>query len=203
MRHTIRASAVALALAVPLAGAADTALSLRTGWAIPMGDAVSGVGLNEWWDGFVPVQLDLDFGVSERARLGVYAQYGFASAVCNQQIDCSGRSIRAGVQAIWALGEGSFAPWLGAGAGFEQMRYEQTTPNYYVPGGADITQGFDLNGWELNLQGGAAWTLSKRVKLGPYLLLAAGRYEGGDISAYADKSIHAWAHVGVRCSFGL
>ncbi len=200
MLHAVRAGSVALALAVPFAAAADTALSLRSGWAIPVGDAVSGAQMNDWFDGFVPIQLDLDFRVAERTRLGVYAEYGWVSAVCSEWVGCSGRNVRVGVQATYALGAGSFAGWLGAGGGFEQTQYEFTSHPYP---GVEYVETSRLNGWELNVQGGASWTLSPRWRLGPYLMVAGGRYEGGSVSSYADKSFHAWVHVGVRCTLGL
>lgn len=201
MLHAFRAGVAAIALALPLVGAADAgSLSLRTGWAIPIGNIVGNVKMTEFFDGFVPVQLDLDFAVSEGVRLGLYGSYGFASVVCNPAISCSGRDIRVGAQALFALSDASFGPWLGVGAGFEHARYEDTTHPYP---GVNYVARSDLNGWEATVQGGAAWDLGQRWKVGPYLLLGAGRYEGGDISDSADKAVHAWLQVGIRGSLGF
>jgi hypothetical protein len=167
-----------------------------------MGDARFGQAMKMLFDGFVPVQLDVDFRLADHVRLGGYAEYGFASAVCNAHIDCSGKNFRAGVQALFPWGEGTISGWVGAGGGFEYSQYQITQPNVYVPGAPDITSTTDLKGWELNVQGGAAWALSGAVKLGPYLMLTTGKYETG-FSAYYGKTMHEWVHVGIRGTFGL
>lgn len=203
MLSLARAVAAALAISVPAAAAAGITLSLRTGWAIPAGDAAAGEPLGDLFEGFVPLQLDLGYDLTERLQLGLYAQYGFADAECSGE--CDGRSIRAGVQALYALGAAgaTFSAWVGAGAGFEHARHETTEPDPFLPGGPDVVTRADLGGWEVNVEGGTAWMVFPRLAVGPYLLLAVGRYEGGSLSALSDKAMHAWVHLGLRGSVGL
>ncbi len=203
MLHVMRAGAVALALAAPLAASAgDVSASFRTGWAIPVGDIIDNVGLNDWFDGFVPLELEVDFRASERVRLGLYGSYGIASVVCGSSVDCSGQHYRVGAQLLVPLGEESapFAGWLGVGAGFESARYEHTTTVYM---GALYTERMTLNGWEASVQGGGAWALGSRWRAGPFLQLGVGRYEGGSVADYTDKAFHGWLQLGVRGSLGL
>ena len=118
------AAATALAPAVPARAGEESGLSLgaRVGYGIPLGDAMAGVSLGDVVSGQVSVQLDADWRFDRSWRLGLYAQYGFATlaaASCPAGATCSGQNVRFGVQTAYAFAAGDSRPWVGAGLGVE------------------------------------------------------------------------------------
>ena len=200
MRASVRRGAlVAITLSVPLAAEGGTTVSLQTGHVIPMGDVVRGQPLADAFRGDRPLRLEVGLPVSDQLRLGVYGQYGFLGVQCFEASDCSGRSLRAGLLLTLLDASGPFVPWLAAGAGLEQVRREWRNP-YFGSGAQEVLQ---LTGWELSLQVGVDWALSRRFALGPYVLATVGRYERGSPAASADRSFHGWAHLGMSLRFVL
>jgi hypothetical protein len=199
---------VAAALVLAHAGTARagelTGLSLgaRVGYGIPMGDARAGISLGDVVSGQVPVQLDATWRFDRSWRLGLYAQYGFASvagAFCPARASCSGQNLRLGAQAAYAFAAGSSSPWVGAGLGLEWQ-----TATVSAGGVSDDLRlfGFEI----LNLQAGVDWRPSAGLALGPFVSFALGQYQtvtSGGASASLSTALHEWLQLGVRGTFDL
>jgi hypothetical protein len=199
------------ALLLPTAAAAQRGvgveLGLRLAWAPAVGSAADLVPMSEAIDWQVPLQADVLWS-AERFAAGVYGSWGPGHAGaqgCTDGASCSAQAFRAGVQALWRFPRWSFgaAPWLGGGLGWEWASHRRERL-----GAATTTT---WNGPELALQGGAEWRIRRRFGVGPFVLVGLGRYERVAIDtpeafasgSIADRSVHAWIHLGVRGTIGL
>lgn len=215
----MRTSTLLAALAVLVPAAARAALpplevGARAGWATAFGDAAKDVGMDELAVGAqVPVQLEAGARLLPALAAGVYASYGVGrvsdaaifGACGTPGVSCSGRDVRAGVQGRWAFTSVQpFVPWAGAGLGWEWAHAE----------GKDVggTDSVDVNGFELSLQGGGDWRVTPRLSVGPWIQLAAGRYQSGKVAvagttvgsgAITHKTFHGWLGLGVGGRFDL
>jgi hypothetical protein len=220
MRHLVTVLAAALALAAPSAASAQMSLGARLGLAFPMGDAfeepISGEGqaLSDGISSAIPLQLEASWRVSPDLAVGGYFSYGFgrvpdeaAGGVCDiPGVDCTGRTIRLGVQAIYSFNRPgtTFVPWLGAGIGYEWASLEAEAV------GIKATYGF--SGFELlNLQAGGDYKVSPQLSVGPFLQLGIGRYSNAELEMTGeptedipmDETFHQWLSFGVRGRFDL
>lgn len=175
-------------------------IGARAGYGIPVGEAMSGVSLGDLASGQVPLQLDAFWRLDPSWRLGVYAQYGFATlaaASCPVGADCSGQNLRFGVQAAYAFD--AAGPWVGAGLGVEWQTATVST--------AGVENQLRLFGLELlNLQAGWDFRPGGALSLGPFAAFALGQYRtatSGGVSENLDAALHGWVQIGVRGSFDL
>jgi hypothetical protein len=198
------AAAVALALAAPARAREERGLSLgaRVGYAMPLGDARSGVSLADVVSGQVPVQLDADWRFDRSWRLGLYAQYGFATlaaASCPAGATCSGQNVRLGVQTAYAFAAGDSRPWVGAGLGVEWQAASVSQ--------AGVENELRLFGLEiLNLQAGWDFRPAAGFSLGPFAAFSLGQYRtvtSGGTSESLATALHDWLQIGVRGAFDL
>ena len=198
------AAATALAPAVPARAGEESGLSLgaRVGYGIPLGDAMAGVSLGDVVSGQVSVQLDADWRFDRSWRLGLYAQYGFATlaaASCPAGATCSGQNVRFGVQTAYAFAAGDSRPWVGAGLGVEWQAASVSQ--------AGVDNELRLFGLEiLNLQAGWDFRPAAGFSLGPFASFSVGQYRtvtSGGASESLATALHGWLQLGVKGAFDL
>jgi hypothetical protein len=206
-----------LALLVPAASQAQVSLGVRLGFAPAMGDAFKDsfdgttYAMSDAIKSQVPLQVELGFPVSPAVSLGGYFSYGIGQVggdikdECEYyDLDCSARSVRLGVQALFALGNpgSGLAPWAGAGIGYEWAGFEQK----------GYGDSFELktSGPELNLQLGGDYRVNPNFSVGPYVMLSIGRYSNVEVESTfgsgevpADETLHEWLGFGIRGKFDL
>lgn len=208
-----RAAALLLVLVLGAARArAEPVLAVRLGVAQAVGSAVADVSIADTVPLQLPVQLDglwrLPVSLGQgRGTLdaGAYGSWGPAwVGRCRAGQSCSASVARLGLQALWTfVTAGGAQPWLGVASGYEWAREERSRAGTVTT----TYRGFE----PLAAQGGIEWRVGRRLALGPYGLLALGRYsrvslDTGLASATAelpDKAIHAWVHAGVRARLVL
>ena len=178
------------------------AMALRVGWGIPQGEQQDGVDVGARSLGILPVWLDLGYRVTKHVLVGVYAHYAFAFLhSCPDGGSCSASDVRFGLQAQWHFGaRHAVDHWIGLGAGFEIYDEE-------VQGITRRYTGFEF----ANLQFGEDFSLGNRLGLGPFLSLSLGQFTHVEQTSgtrlvsdeeIAKKTLHLWAVIGLRLSFG-
>lgn len=192
-----------LLLAVPGAAAAGPELALRLGWATSSGGASRGTPMSDVAASEIPVQLDGLWRFGPHFSAGAYYSYGFGrlSKDVSDRCDglgasCSVWTMRTGVEAQWAFTDLSprFAPWIGAGTGWEWVREKVAV------GSQSARQ--SLSGWEiLSLEGGADVKVTPRIVLGPYLSFRVARYGRLDGYSVVNQAFHRWLGVGIRGTY--
>lgn len=188
------------ALLTPAAALARPAVAVRLAFAPSFLEAADRLPMRDVVSSQIPLQLDAVWRLGAALDAGAYASYGPGFAGGCRGADCSASSVRAGlqVQRSFAATVAGGLPWLGAGAGWEWATVRRGPP------GGEVT--WRWSGPEGLVEAGLAWSLGRRVSLGPYLLLALGSYgevsldaDGGAASSpVGDRSLHAWLHAGVR-----
>jgi outer membrane protein len=214
MRKLVMAVVLAV-LFVPALTSAQVSLGARLGYGLAMGDAAEDVGLSDFVNAQIPIQLDLGYQLTPAFTLGGYFSYGFGrvgdgvifegvppldEACDTDGVDCSMRVYRLGVQLDYRFVGASMAPWIGAGVGYEWVNFKLEVP------GAEAKLG--LKGMEfLNLQGGVDWRVGQKFWVGPFAMLSLGQYskgsEDGEDFDIDDKAMHQWVQFGVRGRFDL
>lgn len=203
--------APAAAVSTSAAAPGKIFVGLRLGYGLPMGDAAKDSKLSDTFKGMIPIWLDLGYMVTQNVMVGLYGQYAFASVadkVCTSGADCSGSSMRFGVQGQYhILPAEKINPWVGLGIGYEMSSIKASG------GGGEATIG--MKGMEyVNIQGGADFKLNPAVGIGPFLSFSLGKYGSSKITATGmpDQSqdipsdqtaMHEWLTLGVRGAFNL
>jgi hypothetical protein len=195
------------ALLLPAAALAQPTLSLRLAYAPALGSVAAHLPMSDAMRSQVPIQGDALWRLGAVAA-GVYASYGIGQVppeVCGAGADCAASAIRAGIEGLSTLRlwRGGPTPWVGAGLG-----WEWATQRRERLGARTRTT---WSGPEGLLQAGAEWRLGERLAVGPFALLALGRYtrvsldttEASASASIGDRALHAWIHVGVRGTVDL
>ncbi len=206
---------VAALLLVPAASRAQVQLGARLGYAFGMGDVGGDSGgtlhMSDWTKSHVPVQVDVLFKVAPGLRIGPYFSYGWAQTggdlkdACDLSgVDCTASIMRLGVEATFTVPQpGPFAPWFGAGFGYEWSKVHISFPG----GSGDMkARGFEF----LNLQVGGDFKPAPRFRIGPFAQLSFAQYstvdttgDGVGPSDIPTKKFHEWFQIGVRGAFDL
>ncbi len=204
MRTPLAAAVILTALAAAPVARAEPVVALRLGIAPAVGSATAGVPVSEALTFQVPVQVDALWRAG-RLSAGVYGSWGLALYGACGGGSCGASVARLGVEALWSFAPLAAAePWVGLGAGYEWASASRAR--------SGATLDTSWRGPELfQAQGGVEWRLGRRLAVGPFLLLGAGRYtrlalDTGVDSASADvarKAVHAWVHIGVRGRLAL
>jgi hypothetical protein len=201
---------IALLLVAPCATPAQVSLGVRLGYSTALGDARGDLAMGDWVGRQVPIQADLLLRVSPRLSVGAYASYGFGLAsgeakhLC-ELFGCRLSIVRAGVQAVYELPTRGFAPWAGAGLG-----YQWSIAAFGPRAGEPVNVTFGGFEW-LNVQGGADWRLGRRLGIGPFLTATLARYSSGtavpgDAGIAASRTraaTHSWCQIGLRARVDL
>ncbi len=220
MRKSIGTLALLGTLALPGAASAQLAIDLKSGYALPLGDAYTASGtqllggaLKNTISAAIPIEVGARWRFTSNLSAGLYFQYnpGFPSAtVCIGTYTCSAYDMRVGAEVAWALNpEGFFNPWLSLGTGWEWTGLTVNVPTSPTQMAGPFKG--SLNGWEyVNVQVGTDFNLSERFGLGPWVGFFAGAYSsrqmsglgtdtGGAISIPADqRTFHGWVQFGVK-----
>jgi hypothetical protein len=187
-------------------------MAVRTGVALPFGDADKSVSMSDISTAQVPLLIDLGGKLGRNVFLGAYVGFGFGGAsrglvddMCEVgNVTCVTVSVRLGAQVQYHFRPAeSVNPWLGYGIGFESFGVGASRS-----GSPDRTA--VLVGPEFaHLMGGVDFRLGKVFGIGPFVDYSIGQYGSatvkvGDISTdydLADKAIHHWLTLGVRGTF--
>lgn len=190
-------------------------VGLRVGYALPLGDAVSGSSYSDFTKGIVPLQLDLGYRIDANLFAGAYFQYGFTGVkfdtgggdVCSQSgVSCSATDLRFGIEGQYHLMPATaFDPWVGLGVGYEIYHASLSA------GGLDGS--INVRGFEfVNLAVGANYKLSPNAGVGPFVGLAVGEYTDESTSAPGvpdqsasidQKGVHMALSFGLRGVFDV
>ena len=187
----------------------DLHLGLGSGWGLPIGNAESGVGLNELVVGQVPLALDVSFRALPRVFVGAYVGWGLGVPQdCPRGASCRAKDVRFGLDGRYLFQSRSgrsqrAIPWIGLGAGFESLdtRVEavQTLKRSY--------QGITFVDLELGLD----VPVARDVAIGPLLSLSAGEFTRATVDGtdtvdveveIARARMHGWTLFGARVVFG-
>jgi hypothetical protein len=222
------------ALLVPMVSQAQFSLGLRVGYAPAMGDAAKDSGMKEFaLKSQIPIQLDALYKVTRDIGVGAYFAYGLGQTdgslmspiagemlgspvpvdICGEdlgdgKVECSGRSMRFGVQGVYTFNNVKFAlvPWAGLSLGYEMTSVE-------AKDNADKLT-LDLNGFDLGLQAGGDSAINENFAIGPYISFNIGQYRNAefklssdpnqnDDGSIDDKAFHEWFGFGIRGKFDL
>ncbi|WP_044986327.1 hypothetical protein [Sorangium cellulosum] len=195
-----------------LPAARGVQMAVRSGYAIPMGDA-TGAGADELSSSFggqVPVLIEVGVKSGDSVFFGLYAGLGFggpgsaADAQCSSSgLSCDAQTFRIGPEVqVHLHPAGKVNPWLGYGLGLEI-----STISMRGPGG---NASMSLMGVELaHLMAGVDFRLSSALGAGPVLDLSLAQYSSmtmelngvevpGASGQIAETALHAWLSLGAR-----
>jgi hypothetical protein len=188
-------------------------VAMRFGIAIPAGSIRDGTSLDSYAGSELPLVFEGGYRIDSSLFVGARFQYAFPqlknpNGTCSGITSCSGSDVQLGVEGLYRfLAEGSFAPWVGLGFGYEWAGADYDTGN----GGLGGT----YKGFEAIAQGGGDVRVSRQFVLGPFVEVAFGRFDtfegrvrvgnrrtetSADIT---DTAVHAWIAFGVRGAFGF
>lgn len=203
MRRSLHAAALLALAAAASPARAGPEVALRVGVAPALGEATGDLPMSEAMRLQFPLQLDAGWRRGPLAA-GAYLSWAVAAGPrCDAGVTCSASIWRTGFAGTWHFPVPSRArPWAGAGGGWEWAASSRRN------GGTIETT---WSGWELFAQGGVEWRVARRIALGPYATVAAGRYtrygvetpvESG-AAAVLRPAFHFWLHAGVRARLAL
>ncbi|KYG10963.1 hypothetical protein BE21_58455, partial [Sorangium cellulosum] len=187
-------------------------MAVRSGYAIPMGDA-TGAGADELsrsFGGQVPVLIEVGFKSGDSIFFGSYAGLGFggpgsaADALCSSSgLSCDAQTFRLGPEVqVHLHPAGRVNPWLGYGLGLEISTVSMRGPAGNVS--------MSLMGIELaHLMAGVDFRLSRALGAGPVLDLSLAQYSSittelngvevpGASGRIAETAFHGWLSLGAR-----
>lgn len=178
-------------------------LALRTGLALPLGQAFTASGLmSDTITASVPVRLDVGYRFARHFYAGGAAQ--IATIIpngCPSGSSCSGTDVRFGLMVAYhARPTRTVDPWLGAGVGYEILDVSRSVGGSSV----DISaRGIEV----LDLELGVDLRPTRSLRLGPVLSSSIGKYTrvavNGTPTADFDTATHAWVMLGFRGAFDL
>jgi|MudIll2142460700_1097286.scaffolds.fasta_scaffold162249_2 hypothetical protein len=203
--------ALALAMALPAPGAraaepvpaSGFTFALRTGYAVPFGDAFqdtsgTGLSLSNLVSGSIPIWIDAGYRVDPNFHVGAFFDYGVAFAqVCPPAQNCSSSDIRLGAQVAYHVLPGApIDPWIAIGFGYEWLSIS----------------GFGLlRGWEFfDIQVGADFLVGRAYAVGPFVAVSVAQFDtlsqkAAGAPTPADlgsgQSLHGWVQFGLKGTF--
>jgi hypothetical protein len=214
MKKTLALVATAAAITFATPAAAQVALDLKLGYAIPTGNAASGAdvtaAMSDAWSGALPIGVGARYRFTPNISAGLYFQFApafVASSLCDAGVSCSGYDMRLGIEAVYGfMPDASWNPWVSLGTGWEWIQLKASG------GGESASTTF--SGWEyFNVQAGVDFPLSRAFALGPYLGYFGGTYTNVSVSSSlvndsqsipsANRSFHGWFQFGVKGTLSL
>jgi outer membrane protein W len=170
-----------------------------------LGEPIDFGDLGDAVDGGVPLWLEANYQLTPNVSLGAYFQYAFLM-LPDDAGGADGNNMRVGGQVIYGFAPaGNFAPWIGAGIGWEWLEFDDLG----VDGNSNAQLTFD--GLDFMLQGGAEFAVAKSFRVGPFASVSFGRYGeaefdaggGASVTTDFDEGWHEWLQIGVRGTFGF
>ena len=177
-------------------------MALRVGYALPMGDFVSGGGMDQFLGGAVPLWVDLGYRINRSMFVGAYFQYAFGSTAGVYKdtcaavgADCTPSITRIGAEFLYRFSpDASFIPWGGIGLGYETVTFNES---FAGMSGSSSASGFEF----LNLQLGGDFKVSPSFALGPYVALSIASYTSIEGVVGFSSSTHEWLQLGLKGTF--
>jgi hypothetical protein len=185
-------------------------LGLRTGYAIPVMDAVGGGNgaLSNFVNGMIPIWIDAGYKLNPNIYLGADFQYGIIlinndKTGCGMSgANCSANDVMFGVNFHYHLmPDQTFDPWAGVGIGYEILQ------------SSNATSSSDLNGFQfLNLQVGGDYKATPELGIGPFLMFSLGQYSNCGASymgmsagscSINQQAMHGWVTIGIRGTYDI
>jgi hypothetical protein len=211
MRKAILAAAGVALASVSMASPAHAdggavSLGLRTGYALPMGDAAGGgnASLGDVISGVLPIWIDAGYKLNPNMYIGADFQYGIAfintskfQGCSMSGVSCSANDVMIGANFHYHfMPDNTIDPWAGVGIGYEILSFNESAGGQSV-GGND--NGFQF----LNLQVGGDYKAMPNLGVGPFLMFSLGEFTNCSSSAGGDCKIdqtamHEWFTIGVR-----
>jgi hypothetical protein len=174
-------------LALPLAARADGSiqLSASAGVAKPFGDIGDGLKLGDSIDWSFPLEGRVAFRVVKQLAVGAYGRYSPTSAASTCP-GCTVTDVGLGGLVEYRFSEKlEGGPWLGASAGWTQLKTS-------LSGGSGTKTGF-----EGALAGGADFELGG-LTVGPFLQASLGEFTKTSSGSISSKGAHGYFGGGVR-----
>jgi hypothetical protein len=196
----------------PIAPSEEQGLSfgIRSGYGIPLGNAVEAEKLSNDINGLIPLWLDVGYRFNRNWYLGGFFSYGFGlvpsnRSDCSAPTSCSEYNLRFGINFHYHFGPMRlWDPWVGVGAAYEIFNF-----NFSRPGQSGSTS---LTGFEFgNAQLGLDYRLSSQFVVGPFVAFTVGQYSTQSFSDgvtttkldVPSKAIHEWLMFGLRGLFTI
>src|SRR5262249_27420199 len=88
----------------PKQDAHPLSLSLRSGWALPIGDLASGETVKSNYRGMAPLGVEVTYRLDPSIAVGAYFQWSWVSVnpeVCSAPLSCSAQNLRFGASVFW------------------------------------------------------------------------------------------------------
>ncbi len=180
-------------------GDSGLSLSLRLAYALPLGDAASGVRFGDVIEGAIPLQLDVGWRFDRRWTVAAFFQYGFAwtGSSCPPGADCAAWDVRLGAEVLYRiLPDAQWVPWVGLGAGYE---WAGATRSFGAASGNVTSRGFEL----AEVQAGLDYQWGRSLSYGPYAALTLGRFSTTTSGDIPDEAMHEWLQLGIKGTFGF
>jgi hypothetical protein len=228
----LAAGGVAAAIAcTSMAAHADeesgVSVGVRAGYAIPFGNAESGVTMNALQHGMIPAWFDAGYRINRKIFIGAFYQYGVTLPLTNScsfppsvpgalvataqgkagQTTCDGRDQRFGLEVAYHIRpKEQIDPWIGLGLGWEFTTLDYST------GAAAAVSSYQMSGFSADLQLGADLRFSKVVPFGPFIDVSlssfgtASYYDANGVGYGPEtfsSSVHGWVTLGARVQFDL
>lgn len=196
MRFAVIAGGALAAAAVVLSGSSARAdatptgleVGLRTGYAIPGGDAREAAALGDTLSGTIPIWIDAGYRFHPNAMIGAFFQYGIGlvntsgtgqafpladGKTCGSATNCSASDMTFGVQFHYhLLPDQTIDPWGGVGFGYEILVLDDPGTANATGVGGESYGGFQF----VNLQIGADYKLTLKLGIGPFAMFSLGEY---------------------------
>lgn len=180
--------------------------ALRTGFAIPYGEAAEGSTLSKLTAGVIPFQLDLGYRVTPHVFGGLLVSAGPAlGGDCASGFSCSAAQVRVGGQVhVHLAPRAALDPWIGLGFGYEYLHTKTETTLPFV---GTLTSTTNLHGMEFaQLQMGGDLRFGPQLGVGLFVNLSVGQYfstesRSGDLTQTGDisnRALHGWVTFGAR-----
>jgi hypothetical protein len=186
-------------------------LGLRSGYGLPIGDAVQNGKMSDLISGMIPFWADVGYRIDPNWYVGGFYQFGLgfvptslSTAGCNVTgVSCSIMEHRFGLNVHYHfLPDQNLDPWVGIGAGYEIYRLSASAQG--------LTASASFSGFEFgNAQLGLDYKVSRAFGIGPFVMITIAQYSnasasvaGQDIPVPAfNKTIHEWLIFGLRGVF--
>lgn len=227
MRFAIVAAGALAASAVVLSGNTARAdatptgveVGLRTGYAIPLGDAAGGnpsTSLSNVYSGMIPIWVDAGYRLNPNMMVGAFFQYGITmlntgngsplQGCSTSGVSCSGNDMMFGVQFHYHfMPDQTIDPWAGIGVGYEIASISESAQG--------VSAGESFNGFQfVNLQVGGDYKVMPNLGVGPFVMFSLGEYSGCSLSGglggggsctIQNTAMHEWLTFGIRGAYDI
>jgi hypothetical protein len=193
---------------------------VRSGYGIPLGNAVEAEKFSNDVNGLIPLWLDVGYRFNRNWYLGGFFSYGFGLVPsnrapafggalsppdCSAPTSCSEYNLRFGINFHYHFSPMRlWDPWVGVGAAYEIFNFNFSRPRQ---SGSTSLTGFEFG----NAQLGLDYRLSSQFVVGPFVAFTVAQYSNQNVSDgvtttkldVPNKAIHEWLMFGLRGLFTI